>query len=210
MRLFLPSMAFTWSTCLVRMTHPDNRPHSVILVGTGLFGGQFVSAHPDGAWHDPQTGTPVTFNADDPGDLDYQIPRTIDLEFRRTVTGVPANMLTHDGEVPGRNTYGILQPAPTIVTAIQYIGRESRRWGDGRGVLEAPDIKIYTVRTDPEAVVALMRKHYSWRGAAPLIARKTGLPERTVRAILGGRQSSPQSLDRLWRFAYQARLFDLE
>ena len=66
------------------------------------------------------------------------------------------------------------------------------------------------MRTDPEAVVALIRKYYGWRGAAPIIANATGLPERTVRAILEGRRPSPRTLERLWRFAYQARLFDLD
>ncbi len=146
---------------------------------------------------------------DGPAHFDYHTLRTLDFEFRRTLSAPPSNALTVEAEAPGRNTFGILRPAPTVVTSIQYIGRESRRWRDGRGILEAPDIKIYTVRTDAEAVVTLIKKHYYWRGAANAIAEATGLPQRTVRAILAGRKPSPKTLERLWEFAYQARLFDV-
>ena len=108
----------------------------------------------------------------------------------------------------GRNTYGLLQPAPTIVTAVQIMGRESRRWRDGRGILNPPDIKVHLTRTDAEAVGVLIRKHYWWRGAAPHIAEKTGLPVRTISRILAGKRPSQRTTERLWEFAYQQRLFD--
>ena len=172
-------------------THPDNRPHSKIIIGRGLLGGHLVSAHPGSDWYDPTAGTRVTFNMGGPVHFDFHTPRTLDFEFRRTLSAPPSNALTDEGEVPGRNTFGILRPAPTIATSIQYIGRESRRWQDGRGILEAPDISIYTIRTDAEAVVALIRKHYYWRGAAPLIAEATGLPVRTISAVLAGDHPHP-------------------
>ena len=93
------------------------------------------------------------------------------------------------------------------MTAVQIIGRESRRWGDGRGILNPPDINTYLTRTDPEGVAELIRKHYWWPGAAPLIADKTGLSVRTVRAILAGKKPSARSAERLWEFAYQQSLF---
>ncbi len=113
-------------------THPDNRPHSKIIIGRGLLGGNLVSAHPGGTWYDPEAGTQVTFNMDGPAPFDYHTLRTLDFEFRRTLSAPPSNALTVDGETPGRNTFGILRPAPTIVTSIQYIGRESRPRRDGR------------------------------------------------------------------------------
>jgi hypothetical protein len=112
-------------------THPENRPYSRIAVATSLFGPQLVSAHPDGDWYDPETGTPVTFDIDAPDPpgltLSYQVPRSIDDQIRRNTSATPSNALTHEGEPVGRNTYGLLTPAPTIVTAVQIIGRESRR-----------------------------------------------------------------------------------
>ena len=191
--------------------HPENRPYSRIAVATSLFGQQLVSAHPDGDWYDPNAQTPVTFDidAEDPRGvtLSYQVPRSIDDQIRRNTTATPSNALTDTGEPVGRNTYGLLTPAPTIVTAVQIIGRESRRWRDGRGILNPPDIKVHLTRTDAEAVVALIRKHYWWRGAAPLIAEKTGLSVRTVSRILAGKKPAPRTAERLWEFAYQQKLF---
>jgi len=134
-------------------------------------------------------------------------PWTLDLQLRRNTTATPSNALTHDGHPVGPRTYGLLQPAPTIVTAVQIIGRESRRWGDGRGILNPPEISIYLTRTDPQAVATLIRKHYYWPGAAAKIASQTGLSVRTVSSILAGKAPSPRSAERLWEFAYQARLF---
>jgi hypothetical protein len=192
--------------------HPENRPYSRIAVATSLFGQQLVSAHPDGGWYDPKTQTPVTFDIDakDPPGLalSYQVPRSIDDQIRRNTTATPSNALTDTGEPVGRNTYGLLTPAPTIVTAVQIIGRESRRWRDGRGILNPPDIKVHLTRTDAEAVGVLIRKHYWWRGAAPLIAEKTGLPVRTVSRIIAGKRPSQRTAERLWEFAHQQRLFD--
>lgn len=129
---------------------------------------------------------------------------------RRTTTP-PSNTLDTNGTTPGRNTQGILQPAPTIATATHLIGRESRRHGTGRGILEAPDIKTHLKRTDPEAVVALIRKHHhSDPGAAKRIADLTGLHKKTVRRILEGRPPSQRTLNRLWEYAYQQSLFDSE
>ena len=120
----------------------------------------------------------------------------------------PANAHTHDDQPVGPRTEGLLKPAPTKVTAIDIIGRESRRWGDGRGILTPPQINTYLTRTDSEAAAALIRKHYWWPGAASLIADKTGLSVRTVRAILAGKNPTPRSAERLWEFAYQQRLFE--
>ncbi len=44
-------------------------------------------------------------------------------------------------------------------------------------------------------------------GASDLIADKTGLSVRTVRAILAGKKPSARSAERLWEFAYQQSLF---
>jgi hypothetical protein len=192
--------------------HPDNIPYSRIAVATSLFGQQLVNADPGSVWYDPDTGTPVTFNHDSDGSgslrLSYQMPRNIDLQLRRNTTATPTNALTHDGQPVGPRTYGLLQPAPTIVTAVQIIGRESRRWGDGRGILNPPEINIYLTRTDPEAAAALIRKHYYWPGAASIISQQTGLSVRTVSSILAGKPPSPRSAERLWEFAHQQSLFD--
>jgi hypothetical protein len=95
--------------------------------------------------------------------------------------------------------------APTRVIAVDIIGRESRRWEDGRGILTPPNINTFTTRTDPEGVARLLRKHYHWPGAAQIIADKTGLSVRTVRAILAGKKPSPRSAEWLWKFAHQQR-----
>ena len=96
------------------------------------------------------------------------------------------------------------------MTGIEIIGRESRRWGDGRGSLNPTEINTYLTRTEPKAVVALFLKHYWWRGASVEIAEKTGLPLRTIQRIYEGKPLSQQTTDRLWRFAYQEKLFNLE
>jgi hypothetical protein len=188
--------------------HPDNRPYSRIEVTTPLLGGLLVNAHPPAQWHDPDTGRPVTFNLEgDTLDLDYRRPRTIELQVRRNIAASPGNALTHQGEPIGPRTFGLLTPAPTVATSVQLIGRESRQWRDGRGILKPPETKVYLTKTDIDSVAALIRNHYWWRGAAPLIAERTGLSVRTVRSMLAGQPPSPRSAERLWEFAYQQRLF---
>lgn len=190
--------------------HPDNIPYSRIAVATSLFGHQLIAAHPGEDWCDPATGTPATFNLKDDTKglgLSYQVARTLDFQIRRNTTAAPTNALTHDNQHIGPRTEGLLRPAPTMVTAVDIIGRESRRWGDGRGILNPPEINTYLTRTDPEAAAALIRKHYWGPGAARLIAEKTGLSVRTVRAILAGKKPTPRSAERLWEFACQQSLF---
>ena len=189
--------------------HPDNIPYSRIAVATSLFGNQLIAAHPGEDWYDPETGTPATFTLKDDADglgLAYHVARTVDFQIRRNTTAAPANALTHDNKPVGPRTQGLLKPAPTMVTAIDIIGRESRRWGDGRGILTPPKINTYFTRTDPDGVASLLRTHYWWPGAAIPIAEKTGLSVRTVRAIIAGKKPSPKSTERLWEFAYQQKL----
>jgi hypothetical protein len=190
--------------------HPDNIPYGRIAVAISLFGQQLVSAHPGEDWYDPETSTPVTFTLKDDAkglDLSYQVARTLDFQIRRNTAAAPTNALTHDNQHVGPRTEGLLKPAPTKVTAVDIIGRESRRWGDGRGILDAPEINTYLTRIDPEGAAALIRKHYWWPGAASMIAEKTGLSIRTVSAIFAGKKPSPRSAERLWEFAYQQSLF---
>jgi hypothetical protein len=176
--------------------HPDNKPFSRIAVATSLFGQRLVAAHLGEEWLEPETRTPVTFAIDLETDLalSYQVPRSVDFEIRRNTTAPPANALTHDDQAVGPRTEGLLKPAPTMVTAVDIIGRESRRWGDGRGILTPPDVNTYATRTDPEGAVALIRKHYWWPGASGVIAEKTGLSLRTITSIFSGKnplQSRP-------------------
>ena len=187
--------------------HPDNIPYSRIAVAQSLFGQQLVAAYPGEDWHDPASGTPITLNLNaDELSLAYHDPRSVDFQIRRNTGAAPSNALTHTGEAVGPRTEGLLKPSPTHVTAVDIIGRESRRWEDGRGILTPPSINTYTTRTDPEGVARLIRKHYYWLGAAALIAAKSGLSERTVRAILAGKKPTPRSAERLWEFAYQQKL----
>lgn len=194
--------------------HPDNIPYSQIEVAESIFGQQLIAAHPRNGAYVTTTGTPVSFNLHGPEtedtDIMYQRARSIDFQLRRNTTAPPANALTDDDQPVGRSTYGTLKPAPTHVTGIDVIGRESRRWGDGRGILDPPEINTYITRAEPEAVVALILNHYWWRGASTIIAEKTGLPLRTVQRIYEGRPTSQENTERLWEFAYQQRLFDLD
>lgn len=193
--------------------HPDNIPYSRIAVATSLFGNQLIAAHPGQGWYDPETGTPVTFTLKDDTEglgLAYQVARSLDLQIRRNTSTPPPSALTHDDQPVGPRTEGLLKPAPTLVTAIDIIGRESRRWGDGRGILTPPQINTYLTRTDPEAAAGLIRKHYWWPGAALMIAEKTGLSVRTVSAIFAGKKPSARTTERLWEFAYQQELFRVE
>ena len=189
--------------------HPDNIPYSRIAVAQSLFGQQLVAAHPGDDWHDPEAERPATFSLeDDKGiGLAYQEARSLDFQIRRNTNAPPANALTYDGQPVGPRTEGLLKPSPTHVTASDIIGRESRLWEDGRGILTPPNINTYTTHTDPEGVARLLRKHYYWPGAAKLIAEKTGLSVRTVSAILAGKKPTRRSAERLWEFAYQQRLF---
>jgi hypothetical protein len=191
--------------------HPQARPNSRLEVATSIFGTQVINSHPAGEWHEPDTGRSVILGTgESPTEMDYQVPRSYELEVRINFAAAPTHTLTVDSEPVGRRTYGVLRPAPTIATSVQLIGREARRWKDGRGILTPPEVNVYVTSTDAEAVAALVRKHYWWRGAACEIARKTGLTARTVSYILAGGRPSPRTATILCAFAYQQRLFDLD
>ena len=184
--------------------HPETIPYSRIAVAQSLFGQQLIASY-------PEAGRPATFNLNDEKEvqLAYQEGRSLDFQIRRNTNAPPFNALTHYGQPVGPRTEGLLNPASTHVTAVDIIGRESRRWEDGRGILTPPNINTYTTRTDPEGVARLLRKHYHWPGAAGLIADMTGLSVRTVRAILAGKKPSPRSAERLREYIYQQPLFSI-
>jgi hypothetical protein len=191
--------------------HPSARPGSTLGITRGLLSGQAIAALPDlTGWVNPETYRTVAFGTDPArrSNSDFERARSIDLEFRRNVRQAQPNAVESGTGLPaGKQSSGILAPAPTVVTSVQLIGREARRWRDGRGTFEPPEIVTYKVKTDPNGLVALLREHFNWRGAAPVIAEATGLPERTVREILAGRRSpARQSLMALHEFAVQQRL----
>jgi hypothetical protein len=193
---------------------PGLAAHSHVAIATDLFGNRIIShaGNEERQWYDPDTQQPVTLSPALLTDIRVglvTIPRNLDLSLRRLAAATQPNALDPNGDPPGRNTRGILQPAPTIATSIQRIGKESRRWRDTRSILTPPETTTYNTRTDPEQLIALIRKHYHWRGAPGHIAKLTGLPERTIRAILNGqRQPAPKTHKALERFAVQQQLFD--
>jgi hypothetical protein len=194
---------------------PGLAAHSHLAIATDLFGNRIIShaGNDQRQWYDPDTQQPVTLMAnlatDNPAGL-LTVPRTLDLSLRRIAAATQPNALDPNGHPPGRNTRTILHPAPTIATSIQLIGKESRRWRDTRSILTPPETTTYSTRTDPEALIALIRKHFHWRGAPKYIADRTGLPQRTIRAVVNGqRRPAPKTVKALEQLAIQLRLFDL-
>jgi len=191
--------------------HPSARPGSTLGITRGLLSGQAITALPNlTGWVNPETRRRITLGTDPTVGLqsDFERARSINDEFRRNVRQAQPNAIeAATGKPAGKSSSGVLEPAPTVVTSVQLIGREARRWRDGRGTFEPPETVIYNIRTDPAGLVALLREHFNWRGAAPMIAKATGLPERTVREILAGRRTpSTATLFGLHHFAVQQRL----
>lgn len=105
--------------------------------------------------------------------------------------------LIWQGHRVGPSTRGKLQVAPTSATTIRLIGKEGRRWRDTRNILPGPDVTTFANVTDRQVTLERIRSHYEWRGAAPELARLSGLPVRTIRAFLGGRNPSEETCERL-------------
>jgi hypothetical protein len=190
--------------------HPAARPGTTLGIARGLLSGQAVAASPDlNAWVNPENHQSIELGIEPTPESksDFERARSLDLAFRRNIRQAQPNAIeAATGKHAGRNSFGILQPAPTVDTSVRLIGREARRWRDGRGTFEPPEIVTYRTKTDPDGVVALLRKQ-SYRGAAGDIATATGLPERTVREILAGRRApSSKSLLALHGYAVQQRL----
>jgi hypothetical protein len=191
--------------------HPAARPGTTLGITRGLLTGQAVAASPDlDGWVSPENHRPIELGIEPTigSNSDFERARSLDLEFRRNIRQAQPNAIeTATGKPAGRNSFGMLQPAPTVVTSVRLIGREGRRWRDGRGTFEPPETVTYATKTDPDGVIELLRKHFNWRGAAPTIAEATGLPVRTVSEILAGRRApSLKSAIDLERFVVQHRL----
>lgn len=192
--------------------HPAAQPGTTLGITRGLLSGQAVAASPQlDEWVNPDTHKPIDLGAEPTPEpkSDFHRARSLDLEFRRNIRQSQPNAIEIATSKPaGRNSVGILEPAPTVVTSVRLIGREARRWRDGRATFEPPEIVTYETRTDPDGAVDLLRRCFNFRGAAPKIARATGLPERTVREIMAGRRKpSHGTLLSLHAYAIQQRLF---
>ena len=142
---------------------------------------------------------PVTITTiSSPDRLGGSLPvKSTDLAMRMNTRAPEPWALTTDDYPVRPGTRGKLQPAPTTATEVRLIGKEGRRWRDSRSILPGTDVTTYTSIQDQEAVIALLRDRYSWRGAAQHIASKTGLPTGTVKAFLAGRQPSEDTYRRL-------------
>jgi hypothetical protein len=70
-----------------------------------------------------------------PSDAKGGIGQSLGMALVRVWNSAEADALTSDGGLCRRDSRGLLTPAPTILTGVRLIGKESRRLGLGRGVL---------------------------------------------------------------------------
>jgi hypothetical protein len=102
-------------------------------------------------------------------------------------------LLDADGRPCGPRTEGVLTPAPTIVTELVLIGKESRHLGVGRDVLAAPEFIEYG-RDDPWPDFREALRRLSKEGAVRWrLFLASGLSERGFDYVIQGRRSPRRS-----------------
>lgn len=178
--------------------HPDLEPFDLIGLCTGVLGGSAIAKlHDEPQWIDVETRRPVLIaTTTDESNLGGSVPvKSVDLAMRMNARAPEPWALTVDGHPVTLGTRGLLHPAPTKATGIRLIGKEGRRWRDSRNILPGPEVFVYAFRDDGEAFLSFLRSRYSWRGAAAYLADLTGLPIRTIRAVLRGRTPSSRTLN---------------
>ncbi len=132
---------------LVRL-HPKACPCSRLAVLASHLGtGRAVTPwHPSldiwkADWRDPETRSSVHLYRAGIGAAEGplgMLPATYTTVVAKTRRTPERTHLTHQGLPCGPASRGTLQPAPTTATGVALIGKESRRWRDGRGILELP------------------------------------------------------------------------
>lgn len=177
------------------------RPYSLIAIIQDLFGNQAIAAwHRDAQisglqWTLRKTGEPVTIrttkNFMASGEGKVHVARTIDMTLRRLAASPQNRALATDGFQCRTDTYGLLEPAPTVGKGIMLIGKESRRWGDGRGTLFEAEYLVYEPKPDWDALRRRLLVRFGDRSVATRwLHARTGIPERTLRYFMAGRHPS--------------------
>ena len=141
-------------------------------------------------WIDAETHHPITplvgGSAASPDAFIGDTYATVAARLRRTPE---STVITPDGQPCNSTTRGIVVPAPTIITGIALIGRESRRWRNHTPQGQ-PDHITYTEADTWHHDLHELQRFAQEVGQVPL-ANAIGISERTLRNLLRGRPPSP-------------------
>lgn len=197
---------------------PNLRPYSTIAIVQDLYGNQATTAWcreasvEDLEWTIRGTDeTAVVVRPGDPipdGKGRLHVVRTIDRSLRRLTESPQRRAIGPDGFLCRNDTTGRLEPGPTIGTGLILIGKESRRWRDGRGVL----IEAQYVRYEPEPDWDQVRRdllRIDSERLPALISEVIGIPRRTVQYFLDGRSPGPKTKRKLKGWLHSDHRFDL-
>lgn len=179
--------------------HPDARPYSKIaLWNARLGGGRHVAAwHPGfdpytAEWRNADTqqpSSPLQRDGYAAGPCGF-IGDTYRNLIQRLRTSTDPTAMTTLGAICWPNTRGLIEPSPTTAIGTTLIGKESRRFRDGREL--DPDQLIYTHVDDWPQLIETLRRLTNQLPLADVAAR-VGISERTLRRILAGSDPSTRT-----------------
>ena len=107
----------------------------------------------------------------------------------RTRRSIEHTALGPDDRPCGSRTRGVLRPAPTQATGIAIIGKESRRWRDGRNLIGEPEHTTY-IKADDWPLLRARLERLAERIGQRALAKAIGIGERTLRYLIAGRSPS--------------------
>jgi len=198
----------------------DLRPYSLIAIIQDLFGNQAIAAWHQHAqishlqWTTRKTGEPVIIrtaaNAMAKGEGQVHVARTLDMTLRRLAASPQSRALATDGFPCRTDTYGLLEPAPTLGQGTMLIGKESRRWGDGRGSLFEAEYLVYEPTPNWASIRRALRAKFESDSIVDTVSRATGIPKRTVRYFLKGRDPRGENARRLLEYFRMLGLFPVQ
>jgi len=107
-----------------------------------------------------------------------------------------------DGRPCARDTLGVLQRRPVVPSSVHFIGKESNKLDEVQsGLIHSPESAVLEFQaTDCDRWARVVLPVMQSLGVGEVVAR-TGLPERTVRAALGGRRPSASTRDAIEELA---------
>jgi hypothetical protein len=179
--------------------HPKARPHGKLAIWPAMLGDNRAVTpwHPafdpvQAEWRNPDGGglarplQPGTGTVTGTGGF---IGDTYATALSRLRRSPERTALTHTGNPCGTRSRGLLHPAPTIVTGIALVGKESRRWRDSRNILGPAEHVTYQAADDWPLTLTALRAFANDVGRDTL-AREAGVSPRTLRYLLNGRRPS--------------------
>ncbi len=197
-----PEWAWHPAISLIPITRPrigrsiEAEPFTRIASWRATFGDttaityHYPSLDPDAAtWIDAETHHPITpLTGGAAASSNAFIGDTYATAAARLRRTREPTVITPDGQPCNPTTQGIVQPAPTIVTGIALVGRESRRWRNHTPQGKPDHITYADADTWPHHLAALKRIAKQV-GQKPL-AKAIGISERTLRNLLSGKTPS--------------------